>query len=544
MSEAKPVVSQGRGFSAIWIIPVVALLLGAYMVVHTIMTEGPEITVSFENGDGLEAGKTKLKLRNVTLGVVQDIALNETLDGVVATIKLERDATDMLREDTRFWVVRARIGGGSISGLGTLLSGAYIEISPGSDALPQRDFVGLEEPPLTASDAPGVRIELFSDRATSVSAGDPVLYRGYKVGRVESKRLDPDAQKVKYDVFVDAPFDKLVTTSVRFYDISGFSLFAGADGFKVETGSADTILLGGVTFDLPPGFEPGEPASSMESFKLYESYDDITRNPFEVGKYYVTSFSQSIGGLSPDAPVRYRGIRIGRVVRVMFKEMTADIAIARERGEVVGQGSPIPVLVYLEPGRLEWPDTEDSNDLLHEVIKSGIPNGMRATLNTGNLLTGAQYVELDYYDDQKGGQMSEQLGYPFIPSIEGGLGQITHKLSAVLDKVNGLPLETTVANANAAIAELDKTLAAASSLLSDPGMQKLPADLSATVEELQEVLSGFAPGSDFYRNLDGSIGDLNRMLQNLESLTRTLAVQPNAAIMPVELPADPEPEAP
>ena len=240
------------------------------------------------------------------------------------------------------------------------------------------------------------------------------------------------------------------------------------------------------------------------------------------------------------APVEYRGIVIGRVERLLMKEMMRGAAAE----DIEGTGAPIPVLIYVEPGRMSLPDRATSLDMMRHAIATGVRNGMRATLETGNLLTGAKYVGIDYYpnvdDEAEVGQWNE---YPTIPTIGTGLEQITVKVNQALDKINALPLDDTVANANAALAELDKTLAGLRVILDDEKTRQLPATLDATLEELRQTLDGLSPNSDLYQNLNASMLQLNRTLGNLENLTRTLSGQPNAAVMPSVLPPDPVPEA-
>ena len=528
MTTQKAEKGEGGGISAIWIIPLLALALGAYMVIHTWMTEGPEISVTFSTAEGLTAGKTKVKYKNVDMGVVEEVTLSDDLERVVAKIKLERQALTLLREDTKFWVVTARIGMGQISGLGTLLSGAYIELSPGSGKEGQREFVALERQPLTPADAPGLRLHLVSDKATSVSAGDNVLYNGYHVGRVESRDFDPERRKISYVIFIDAPFHKLVNTATRFWDISGVTLTLSAEGLSLQTGSIDTVLAGGIAFATPPGVKRGDPVKSKTEFELYKSFDSILENPFAHGIHYVLLFEQSIKGLLPGAPVEFRGIPLGHVVRVMVKEsVDSNLATRRE-----GKGDPIPVLIYLEPGRMELPDTTGSVDFMHEAIIEGVSNGMRASLETGNLLTGAKYITVDYFSGSGPGEISKFLDYPTIPTVASGLGQLQYQLSEVLDKVNALPLEDTVASANSAMASLNANLQSLQKILDAQSTQQLPADLAATLEEIRVAVSGLSPDSELYQSLGSSLLRLNKSLGNLESLTRTLASQPNAAIMP------------
>jgi paraquat-inducible protein B len=542
MTTAQAEIREGKAFNPIWIIPLLAIVLGVWMVVHTWLTEGPEITLSFETAEGLTAGKTKVKYRNVEMGVVQEVILSEDFKGVIAKVKLERQALPLLRDDTRFWVVTARISLGNISGLDTLLSGAYIRLAPGEGKPGKRSYTGLEKPPLTPTGAPGLRLNLYSDRAGSVDAGDSVIYRGYNVGRVETMEFDATRRQVKYTIFIDAPFHKIVHSSTRFYNVSGISVKAGADGLQVTTGSMDTVLLGGVTFGVPPGLPPGEPVTDDTEFTLYDSQDAAEENPFKHGIHYVVRFDQSIKGLLPGAPVEYRGIPVGYVVRVMFKDLALRQAALREQG-VRSTAEPIPVLIYIEPARLGLPDSQAAVDSLKESLAYGVSQGMRATLESGNLLTGAKYVGIEHYSGDEAADLGEWGGYQVIPTIEGGFDQITVKVNALLEKFNAMPLEDTVVSANSAIAELDKTLASLRVILEDSSTQDLPTQLDGTLRDLQATLEGLAPESPVYENLNATLQQLNRTLGNIESLTRTLSVQPNAAIMPSNLPQDPIPEA-
>jgi len=539
MTTAKPEIRKGAAFNPIWIIPLLALVLGAYMLVHTWMTKGPEITVAFDTAEGLVAGKTKVKYRNVDMGVVDEVVLTEDFEGVIAKIRLQPQTRALLRKDTRFWLVTARIGLGNVSGLDTLLSGAYLQLAPGQGQKGTRAFTALQTPPLTPLDAPGLRLQLYTDKAGSVSTGDSVVYKGYRVGRVESMRFDPDRRQVGYDIFIDAPFHEMIDTSVRFYNVSGISVKAGADGLQVSTGSMDTILLGGVTFGTPEGMPAGEPVKSNAEFKLYASKDLAESQPFKHRLSLVVRFDDSLKGLKPGAPVEYRGIPIGKVERLMIKEVVEQSSI----GGFQGRGESIPVLIHIEPGRIELPDTAESVEELKRSLRNSVSMGLRATLETGNLLTGAKYIYLDRFDGEPEAEVGLFGGYMTIPSVSGGFEQALVKVNTLLDKFNALPLDVTVDKTNAAIGELDRTLAGLRAILEEDSTKALPGELDATLQQLRSTLKGFTPGSPMYQSLDNTLQQLNRTLGNVESLTRTLSNQPNAAIMPSTPSPDPIPEA-
>lgn len=484
MAAAKPEVSKGKKFTAIWIIPLAAVIIGAWMVVWTYLHEGPEIRVRFNNANGITEGKTVVKFRDVEMGQVQQVVLSDDMQSVTAIIKMRKEAAPMLREDTRFWVVTARIGGGSISGLETILTGAYIELAPGLSDTKSRDFVGLEDPPLTPADAPGIRLTLVSERSASISTGDPVLYHGFKVGRVESLEFDAEARRIRNEIFIDAPYDKLVTSTTRFWDVSGITLSTGADGIKIDTGSLETILLGGVTFDVPPGLEPGDPVETDTEFRLFDSYGDILQSPHQYREYYVVAFKQSVKGLLPGSPVEYRGIQIGEVEKVMMQELV-DKGL---REEIKPRGVPIPILIYIEPARFALPDTQDSLDLMRDVFSRGVKQGMRATLGKSSLLTGAQFVELDYFDDVVEGEMGEFEGYTTIPTILTGLAELEHKLTYLMQKAGDLPLEELVNSANIAVGEMSRSASALRIILENKNLTTIPNEAQAVLEALRTIL--------------------------------------------------------
>ena len=536
MDEAKPALATGPKVSAVWVLPLIALALGAWVVFYTLSTRGPLVEVRFESAAGLSAQKTKVKYRDVEIGVVQSIRLGHRRGGVVASIQLQPEAEQLLGDDTRFWVVTARVGAGAITGLETLLSGAYIEMSPAETTSKMRNFEALDSPPWTAPDAAGIRLQLSSKHAHSLGPGDAVVYHGFKVGRVETSSFDPVSRRVNYQVFIDAPYDALIDSSVRFWDISGVSLQMDAGGIELSMGSLQTILLGGITFGTPTGMPKGEALESGASFILHKNYAEMMQNPYRYGIHYVVEFSQSIRGLKPGAPVEYRGINLGYVVRIMLSEMLLESSLQ-------STGGPIPVLIYLEPGRLEIGDSQELAETLRESIAVSVSNGMRASLASGNLLTGAMYVGLDFFPDEETQTLGLYGEYPSIPTISGDFGRIMQQVTQFLEKLNALPLGATVSGLNEAVAELQANLSSLRGILDDADTQALTGQLLQVLQQLERVAGGLTPDSPVYQSLSASLRDLNVTLKNVSDISRTISEKPNALIMPVEMAADPIPEA-
>lgn len=536
MSEPVLVESQRR-ISGIWIVPLVAVLLGLWLAVDAYRKQGPTITLYFSHADGLQADKTLVKVRSVTVGTVTGVRLADDLERVVVTAELSPQARQLLKEDSQFWVVRAEVRGASVSGIGTLLSGAYIEISPGKGELTaQREFEGLDRPPVSPVGTPGKRFKLVSASSGSVSVGSPILYRGYKVGTVESIELQVESKQVLYSIFVDAPYDALVSSNSRFWNASGISAELSTEGIKVSIGSLQSALMGGVAFDLPRNTEAGRAVESDTTFRLYPDEASIHQNPYSNAKEYVVSFKQSLRGLNPGAPVNYRGIRIGSVVRIMLADLTRN-----PQADTGESGQAIPVLIRLEPGRLAIEDSSQGVSIMAESVAISVQNGLRATLESGNILTGAQLIELDVYETESVEEVGEFLGYPTIPAISGGLARIQEQIGQLLNKLNELPIEGVLVRAEGAMGELEGTLKAVRRFAESEGLQKLPETVQATLDDLNEVLESFDSHSEFQQELIRTIEELKSALQNVDAFTQQLSDKPNSLVFPQKQLPDPEP---
>ena len=516
---------------AIWILPIVVLVVGIWVVAQSYLNQGPEITISFKTAEGLQAEKTQIKALSVEVGIVESVRLADDLNHVEVKARLNPGTRDLLREDTQIWVERPRIGAGGVSGLGTLLSGAYIELSPGTGAIGKRDFVGLEQVPATPPGVSGLRFTLESDRANSISNGDPILYRGFQVGQIESVKLDLESTKMQYSGFIDAPYDELVTEGSRFWNASGIQIEADASGVNVHTDSLIALIAGGVTFDVPEGHEAGGRVSKGASFKLYASKRDAQRDPYQFGKQFVLLFDQSLRGLEPGAPVEYRGIRIGTVERIMLRELQARDDEAAE----------LPVLIRIEPGRFHGEDTIEGVERLNESMQGAVANGLRAKLETGNLLTGSLFIELDLFPDSEPQSIGEYNGYPMLPTLPGGLDRIEHQVSELLAKLNALPVEQTVAELNAALDTARDLLASVDAMAESDSMQALPARLEAALLEIENAAASFAEGSEFYSDADVTLDELTQTLQSIRALAESIEEKPNSLIFSGKHEPDPEP---
>ncbi|MEM9623182.1 MAG: intermembrane transport protein PqiB [Pseudomonadota bacterium] len=515
----------------IWLMPLLVLAVGAYVVVQTYLNQGPSIVVQFETAEGLQAGKTQVKALNVEIGLVEEVRLAEDLSHVLVTAKLNPGTQNLLRQDTQIWVQRPRVGVSGISGFGTLLSGAYVELSPGTGATGKREFVGLESVPSTAPGVPGVRLTLYSERDNSVGAGDPVMYRGFTVGKIETSELDLETSNINYSAFIFAPYDTLITNSTRFWNASGINLKVDASGFNLQSGSLASLVAGGVAFDIGRDHKNETPVPNGTAFRLHGNERSSNTNPYRYGKLLVAMFDQSLRGLEVGAPVEYRGIRVGTVEDVLINELR----------KMDTQPAAVPVVFRAEPGRFGLGDSPQALQHLDERLRGSIEQGLRATLQTGNLITGSLYISLDFYPDATPEGMGEYNGYPTMPTVSTGLAQLESQVTTLLTKLNELPLQATISELNSTIASSRNVLNALNDIAADEDMQALPARLNATMIELQNVAASVAAGSELYEGASGTLQELSDTLHSVQALADKLEARPNALIFGSTSSPDPEP---
>lgn len=362
--------------------------------------------------EGIEVGKTEIKSLNVKVGVITDVKLSENYDYITATARMNKDAARMLREDTLFWVVKPRIGKEGISGLETLLSGSYIQLQPGSSGKAKKNFTVLDIPPVASPDEKGLRVVLRHNEAGKLGVGDPVLYRGFTVGRVEKTSLDVDSQQALYQLFIFEPYDSLVRTKTHFWLSSGVELRLNSEGFEVKVSSMEAMLSGGVTFDNILGRNSGKVLDKqMRKFRLFDDVKQAREGMYSDYIEFAMLFDESVRGLKPDAPVEYKGLRIGTVLQVPMRLPSPE-----DEGFSVKQ---VPVLVRIELGRLYENFQSESMDVFKDKVMNDFSTGLRASLKTGSLLTGALFIDLDFAPSDEPYVPSQYEGYDVFPTVQG-----------------------------------------------------------------------------------------------------------------------------
>jgi len=423
---ARAEVRRSRRISLVWLVPLVALAVGAYVAWVALSSRGPEITIAFESAEGLEAGKTRIVYKGVQVGLVESIHLEPDLRGTVAKARIVPDAERYLTDGTRFWKVEARITASQVAGLGTLLSGAYIGVDPVLEGSPRFHFEGLEVAPIVTTDDPGRSFVLHSFDAGSPPVGSPVTYRRVQVGEVVGSRLAPDGDFVEVSVFVRAPWDDLVSTGSRFWNASGVQISLGAEGMKVETASLVSVLIGGIAFDRPTG-PRAEPAPDGTVFSLYSSREATQERIYSDKEHFLLYFDQSVRGLAPGAPVELRGLPIGKVTEVKLE-------YAESRGSF-----QVPVLIEVEPERIEGvsfdPDKRDQR------LDALVSRGLRAQLKTGSLLTGQLLVSFDVFPDAPPARIDWSEPVPVLPTTPTPLEEIAASVTQIAKRLGKVDFE-------------------------------------------------------------------------------------------------------
>ncbi|POU02420.1 MULTISPECIES: intermembrane transport protein PqiB [Enterobacteriaceae] len=536
--EAK--VQKVKNWSPVWIFPIVTALIGAWILFYHYSHQGPEVTLITANAEGIEAGKTTIKSRSIDVGVVESATLTDDLTHVEIKARLNAGMEKLLHGDSVFWVVKPQVGREGISGLGTLLSGAYIELQPGTKGGVRDDYQLLDSPPLAPPDAKGIRVVLDSKKAGQLTPGDPVLFRGYRVGSVETSVFDPQKRTMSYQLFINAPNDRLVTSNVRFWKDSGIAVDLTSAGMRVEMGALTTLFGGGVSFDVPDGIDLGQPVAEKTEFDLYDNQRSIQESLYTEHKDFLMFFKDSIRGLQPGAPVEFRGMRLGTVSKVPF--------FMPGLRQALNEDYRIPVLIRIEPERIasQMGESPDILTNLPELLKQGL----RGSLKTGNLVTGALYVDMDFVSKPPPiTGIREFGGYSIIPTVSSGLAQIQQRLMDTLDKINNLPLNPMLEQATGTLAEsqrtmrrLQTTLDNLNKLTASQSVQQLPQDMQKTLRELNRSMQGFQPGSAAYNKMVADMQRLDQVLRELQPVLQTLNQKSNALVFEAKGKKDPEPK--
>ncbi|OJT43506.1 intermembrane transport protein PqiB [Serratia plymuthica] len=516
----EPGVIRRRWPSPIWLVPVIALLIGASMLLHAWLAAGPEIAITFQTATGLEPGKTAVKYKDVTVGIVKDIQLRGDDSQVLVTVSLNESAENLARADTRFWVVRPRVGIGGVTGIDTLLSGAYIGVDKGSSARTRSAFTGLESPPAIINDMPGSRFVVQTDDLGSLDIGSPVYYRRVPVGRIASYQLNADGKSVSLQIFIDAPYDRLVTPNSRFWNASGLDVSVGANGFRLRTQTVAAIMAGGIAFATPENASGAFPVGPKGEYVLAKDQESALAAPDGPPMRFKLRFERSLHGLEVGAAVEFSSIKIGRVVSV-------DL-------DYSPQGYRFPSVVGIEvyPNRLgnvlsKLP--KQNRGLEQETAaftRDLVEHGLRAQATPSNLLTGQLYISLDFVPNAARVPFDIHARPLVLPTINGGFDRLQEQIASIVSKVDKMPLASIAQNLNATLAGVDNSLKQVNGQTL-PAANQLLRQMSQTAQTAQDLL---AEDSPLMLTFSQSLQEALRALRAVRNLADQLDRHPESLL--------------
>jgi paraquat-inducible protein B len=516
--ESRAVPKKRTRFSLVWVIPVLAAIVGAWVAVTRILSEGPKITIVFKTAEGLEAGKTKIHFNGVDVGTLMTIQLSDDHQQVITTAQMAPKTEEFLLKDTKFWVVKPRISGATISGLGTLISGAYIGMEIGTSQESKREFVALEMPPVIMGEAPGRFFVLKTRDLGSLDTGTPIYFRRLQVGQVASYQMDKDGRALTVKVFVRAPYDQYVNPDTRFWQASGIDISLTASGLSVQTQSALSILIGGIAFETAPSVMIMPPAESDAVFTLFKDRTEAFNPPPSNPQTYQLIFNDSVRGLVVGAPVEFRGIPVGEV-----SDITAQIDLRTFKFSV-------PVTIRLDPKRLgvkifALSSAMNLETMRRQLIDSLISHGVRAQLRTGNLLTGAVFVALDFFPGAPAATVDWSQKPVQLPTTPGQFAETEATIENIIAKVDKMPLKEIGNNLNKAIADLDLTLVSARSTLENAN-----GTFTSATGTFTNATGMIAPNSVQVEKLDRTLEEVSRAAQSLRVLADYLERHPESLL--------------
>ncbi|TDF66377.1 intermembrane transport protein PqiB [Cupriavidus sp. L7L] len=510
--------------SLVWVVPIVAAVVGLSLLVSTLASRGPEITVTFRTAEGLTPGKTAVRYKDVDIGLVKTARLAADRSHVIATIALTKDARNFAVADTRFWVVRPRFAVSGVSGLETLLSGAYIGVDAGKSAETKHSFTGLENPPVITTDATGRQFVLRAQDLGSLDIGSPVYYRRVRVGHVVAYQLEPNGRDISLRVFVNKPYDKLVSADTRFWHASGVDLKLDANGLKLSTQSLATVMLGGVAFQAPDHSTAQAPAAENTEYLLAADQSEAMKEPDELAPALaVLNFDQSVRGLSPGAPVDFRGVTVGQV---------RSIGIEYQRDK---KAFRMPVVVELYPSRMGLREKDVADDARKRaIVHSMVQRGMRAQMRTGNLLTGQMYVALDFFPKASSPvNLDLNASVPELPTTPGTFDELQAKLGDIVTKIGKVPFDQIGQDARTAMVSMNKMLVKADKLVAQVNGDVAP-QVVAALQDMRRTLDtangALAPDASLQQDTRRMMQELTQTAVSLRMLTDYLERHPEALL--------------
>ena len=536
--EATHVPKKRSRVAVVWVIPIVAALVGAGIVVQQYLNEGPTIRISFRTAEGIEPGKTSIKYKDVDIGKVTEVVLSKDYSKILITAKMDKHAEGLLVKDSRFWIVKPRVTLGGVSGIGTLLSGRYIGIEPGKSGKSNSDFIGLEVPPPVTGGMSGREFILRAGTLGSLGIGSPIYYRRLNVGQVIGYDLTQGGKSMEIKIFLNAPYDGYVTSDTRFWESSGIHASVDAGGVSLQTESLLSILVGGIGFETPPSATAGKPAPEKAVFTLFDNRETAMAPRMSESDRYVLYFQESLRGLSVGAPVNMLGLPVGEVTSIGLDYVPETHGI-RTRVEIMTyQYRLLRYLGKTDAAAMKIMSPEERHKIMQRLVEE---KGMRAQLRTGSLISGQLYVALEYFPDAPKARIDMANEPPQFPVVTGKMENIELQLKSLLAKLDKIPVEEIGKDLKKSLDALRKTLQSADRTLTRVNAETLP-EAKKTLEDLrraataaERVLSStnntlLGPDAPAQQELRDALQEFTRAARAIRELADYLERNPEALL--------------
>lgn len=500
--------------SAVWIVPLVALIIGIMLLVDSVKDSRSEITLHISDADGIKAGTTVIKFLNVDVGRITKVMINKDHNGVVLKANVDKSVKSLLTDKAKFYLVKPRIDKSGISGINTLVSGFYIDMIAKEGGNKQKEFNILDSLPSEIK-GDGIYLQLKGKTRGLLGIGSAVLYRNVEVGSVESAKFNHQTQEAEYRIFIRKPNNELIGKNTRFWVSSGLNVDWSGSSVNINTPPIGSVFSGSITFDDPENGNRGETVSNDDSFVLYSHKNNAPDSPNKNAIYLVAFFDKSVKSIQAGTPVLYKGITVGRVSDSPYfnQEYKANLL----------NNKYIPVRFYLDPEFFKDNSNQDfDTEQWTKSVNKVLDDGLSVSLGSDNLLLGASFLELTD-SKQIGGQIKPMKTYNDVRVIASSANDISGQVNDLLAKLNQLPIDKTMNELNHSLVSLNR-------ILDSKDTQKMTAELNATMAELRATLNGLSPQSAIYQDLQKTVLQLDQTLYKVDPLLRTLEQKPNALI--------------
>ena len=549
-----PKIKKSKGIqllTTIWLVPIIAMTIALWLAYQYYSKIGPTIELTFKENAGLIANQSQLKLRNVNIGMVTKISLSKEGDGVTVQVKVNKEVSKYLNEKAKFWIVHADVGSHGVSGLDTILSGAYIELYGVKERKTKLKFIGLDKPYID-KDAAGRYYILSAPNSNNIVEGSHVYYRMIEVGRVERVAVSPDGKKVNFTLFVKEKYVPFVNNESQFYTNSSFTLDFSQGKLDMNIASVSQLVHGGISIYTPLqsiGQEHNQ-TKQRRVFPLYKSLSEMKAKHLRQGfddRVYAFKFSETTNKLEIGSPVEFNGFQVGYVtdIKSLFSETSHSVE------------SVVYALIHTKA--FASSEEKKGNQVIEELVKKGL----KASLDSTIPMIGSDYINL-IFDNNQTATIVKTEEYEYFPSMKKVISSnLLHDTQKLIQKLEKLPLENllisadkllkennapihnllndlkkTVNSVNKLVKNFDKTASNLDKFTKKQSFQNLPEELTQTIQELtvtlekvQTLSNDYGADSKFASELSLTLRELAITAESMGRISLKLEKKPNALIL-------------